>query len=105
MRVISGRDTGLSAPSDVALDSNNNLYVTNASGGFNGGRITVYAAGASGDTTPLTIEGSKTRLDGPAGIAVDPLGRIYVTNRYSKSITIYAPTAPSEPARSVTSRP
>jgi sugar lactone lactonase YvrE len=91
MRVISGPHTGLSAPSDVALDSNDNLYVTNATGGVKGGRITVYAPGASQNATPLTIEGSKTGLAGPAGIAVDLLGRIYVTNAYSNSITIYAP--------------
>ena len=71
---ISGSNTLLNTPSDVALDSNNRIYVTNA-GGFEGGNVsvTVYAAGATGNATPVTtISGPNTQLARPGGIAILP---------------------------------
>ena len=71
---ISGPSTGLNTPTGIALDSNGLIYVTNQ-GGYEGGNIsvTVYAAGASGNATPVTtIAGSSTQLARPRGIAVIP---------------------------------
>jgi len=63
------------------------LYVAN----FTGNSITVYAAGATGNATPVaTIAGSNTGLNAPFGIALDAGGRLYVANIDSDSITVYA---------------
>jgi hypothetical protein len=54
--------------------------------------ITVYAAGASGNTAPVaTIGGASTGLDGPCALALDASGRIYVANRGSHAILVFAP--------------
>ena len=70
MATISGSNTLLNTPSAVALDNNNLIYVTNE-GGYEGGNVgvTVYAAGASGNATPVTtIGGAATQLARPTGI-------------------------------------
>ena len=71
---ISGPNTGLNTPSGIALDSAGLIYVTNE-GGFEGNNtsVTVYAAGANGNATPVTtVAGSSTQLARPRGIAVVP---------------------------------
>lgn len=70
VQVISGSKTGLNGPSSVAVDAGHNIYVVN-SGPSVGGSVTVYAAGATGNVAPIqTIEGSKTGLSLPFGIAI-----------------------------------
>ncbi len=82
---ISGSQTFLACPQDVALDSAGNIYVANS------GSVTVYTAGASGNVAPIrTIQGARTKLDDATGIAVDAAGKIYVANRAAASITVYA---------------
>lgn len=95
--IIVGADTGLYAPSGIALDSGGNLYVSNSQAGIdNGGSATVYPAGSSGDAVPTaTITSNYTGIDLPAGIAVDSKGNIYVANElgganHDGSITIYS---------------
>lgn len=71
---ISGPSTLLDTPSAVALDSNGLIYITNE-GGYEGGNVsvTVYAAGATGNATPVTtISGAQTQLARPRGIAIVP---------------------------------
>ena len=53
--------------------------------------ITVYAKNASGDTAPLrVIEGPRTGLNWPTGIAVDQdRGDVYVTNDTTDSILVF----------------
>src|SRR3989454_9260542 len=75
--------------------SGNSLYVANSSCPSCGApaSVTIYPAGATGNATPTaTIAGSSTGLSVPTGIAVDPAGRLYVTNIMgnNNSITIYA---------------
>ena len=89
--IIKGAHTGLSAPWDVALDPDGNLWVTNNVGNTNPttGWVTEYAEGATGDATPITTIYSG--IDHPAGLAVDPAGNLWVTNSgNSKSVTEYA---------------
>ena len=63
------------------------FYVAN----FTGNSITVYAAGATGNTSPTaTIAGSNTGLNGPIGVAFDAAGQLYVSDGNSNSITVYA---------------
>jgi len=87
---IAGGNTGLSFPSGIARDGAGNIYVANSFSSITVS-ITVYAAGASGNATPTaTIAGGNTGLDGPAGIALDGAGNIYVANNNGNSITVYA---------------
>src|SRR5439155_1156094 len=84
-----GGNTRLANPQGVALDGAGNIYVTDA--GSNS--ITVYAAGASGNATPMaTIAGGNTGLDLPVGIALDGAGNIYVTNCSDLGNTVYSIT-------------
>jgi len=93
LATITGSLTGLSGPSDIAVDANGKIYVTNL---FNS--ITIFAASPSGtvNEAPLaTITGSSTALAEPYGVAVDAGGTIYVANEIggssdSGTITTYA---------------
>jgi DNA-binding beta-propeller fold protein YncE len=53
--------------------------------------ITVHARTASGDAAPVrVIEGPRTRLNWPTGIAVDPeRGELYVANDAGESILVF----------------
>ena len=85
--VIAGADTGLSVPNAIAVDSDNNLYVSNNYPGS----VTVYAAASTGDSVPITTITSRFNgIDQASGIAVDTAGKIYVPNRGSNSVAIYA---------------
>jgi sugar lactone lactonase YvrE len=77
---IEGPATGLDMPQVIAIDENDQLFVANLNLGVSSS-ITVYAAGATGDASPIaTIAGPNTGLDSPLGIASDGNGRIYVAN-------------------------
>ena len=82
-RTIAGSNTGLNGPSAITLDAARNVYVTNAGGYLaNAGSVTVYAAGASGNATPIrVIAGCNTGIGypwGPRGVALDAAGNVYV---------------------------
>jgi sugar lactone lactonase YvrE len=87
---IYGANTGLSYPHSIAFDAAGRLYVANVvPPPADLYSVTVYAAGATGNATPIaTIQGSNTALS-PLSIAVDAAGRLYAANGAS-SITVYA---------------
>jgi DNA-binding beta-propeller fold protein YncE len=64
-------------------------------GKFEPPSITVHAADASGNVTPVRqIVGPKTQLNWPTGISVDPdRGEIYVSNAAGDSINVFSATA------------
>lgn len=71
---IHGRRTTIAGAFGVAVDADRDIYVANV---YNKketaftGRITVYAAGANGSVRPIqTIEGDRTGLAWPTGIAI-----------------------------------
>ncbi len=85
--VISGADTGLSAPKGVAVAPDGTIFVANDAGH---GTITVYAPGSSGDAVPertLSCGG----LARPAGISLDAAGDLYVANFGGNSISVFGP--------------
>jgi 6-phosphogluconolactonase (cycloisomerase 2 family) len=95
---IAGANTGLVGPRGVAVGSTGIIYV--ASSNWAGtDRVTVYAAGASGNATPIqTISGSNTGLSDIYGIALDAAGDIYVASAAqngpgAQSVNVFAPGA------------
>jgi hypothetical protein len=90
-RTIAGTRTQLAGPHQLALDSSKNIYVANSAYDNGEGSVTEYAAGANGNVAPIeTIEGSKTKLDGPVGIALDGSDNVYAANGDNSAITVYA---------------
>jgi DNA-binding beta-propeller fold protein YncE len=57
--------------------------------------ITVFSADARGNVTPLrVIEGPRTQLSWPTGIAIDPEhGEIFVANEAGDSVAVFSATA------------
>ncbi len=93
VNTIMGANTGLDIPWGCALDGTGRLYVVNNNPNTGASSITVYAAGATGNATPIaTIAGSNTGFYFPEGIAVDAGGRfLYVTKALnSSSGNVYA---------------
>jgi DNA-binding beta-propeller fold protein YncE len=119
IRFLQGNRTGLADPHGITLDTVNNLmYVVNhgnyrtlvegdttrpgqigeptrkvvpGSGQNRPSSITVYPIDAHGDTPPLrTIQGPRTQLNWPAGIAVDPArDELYVANDAADAILVF----------------
>jgi secreted PhoX family phosphatase len=94
----SGDQTGFNNPSSIAVDSSNNIYVTNDGSTSDGAdSVTIYAASSNGNVAPTTtISGSNTELNLPNGIVIDSNGLIYVANDGSvnggiDTITVYSP--------------
>jgi len=89
--VITGSNTGLNDPVGLAINTANNPFVLNASGGPDyAGSVTVYSYTNSGNVAPLkTIQGTSssniTGLEFPSGLALDSSNSIYVTNDGSVS--------------------
>ncbi len=88
---ISGSNTLLNGPYQVAVDSSLNIYVANFWPPYG---ITVYAAGANGNVAPTkTITGPATKMDSPDGVALDAAKNVYVANYDANDIGIFAATA------------
>ncbi len=85
----------LLASSASAQAATPSLYVANSFGFSHPARLTGYAAGAAGNAAPLTnLVGAATGLNGPAGVARDPQGLVWVSNSFTPvSLTAYAATA------------
>jgi sugar lactone lactonase YvrE len=96
---ITGSNTGLVAPTAVAVDASGKIYQTSPiTRGVTPESLTVYAAitNGGGNEAPLaTIVGSNTELLGASGVAIDASGKIYVVNYNTVtlgggSVTVYA---------------
>lgn len=95
IQTIAGPNTGLDNPQKIAVDAKRNVYVANTandgSPSGNNPSVTVYAAGANGNATPIrTIAGPNTGLTVPFGIALDDRRNIYVTNYSPYSVLVFA---------------
>ncbi|MGA8100488.1 MAG: hypothetical protein WB810_17685 [Candidatus Cybelea sp.] len=88
--IIAGSNTGLYNNLAVALDGSGNIYATNYISSASRNSITVYAAGSTGNVSPMrTIKGGLTKLTGPEGLALDSNSNVYVAN-FPRSVTVYA---------------
>ncbi len=104
LAVISVPITG--ARTDIALDSSGKVYLTNAVAPTLSFRsqVLVYSAGSTGNASPAAIiEGSKTGLDYPRGVAVDAGGKIYVTMFEGISVFSEGNNGNVEPITKITS--
>jgi sugar lactone lactonase YvrE len=80
--------TDMASPNGIARDSAGRIYVANSATNT----ITVYAANAGGNVSPLAVIGdSNTGLADPIGVALDATDKIYVLNGSTSSVTVYAP--------------
>ena len=72
--VIGGPHTGLYWPSGIAVDSAENIYVTNIASNEPDDSIMEFASGSKGDASPVVeIAGPKARLgEGPVARIVPP---------------------------------
>ena len=87
---INGASTGLTFPVGVALDSQNKIYVADASA-----QVLVYPAlgsnsGLLNQAPTATIKGSNTGFSEPQGIALDSSGKIYVTDVETTSVAVFS---------------
>jgi DNA-binding beta-propeller fold protein YncE len=124
LRYIRGPETGLADPHGIYWDENRHEIGAANHGNFRGlvhdvgagcvptgtadpeggtvkpPSITIYAADAEGNEKPVrTIQGDRTRLDFPMGIAVDEgHGEIAVANNGDNSLLIFERTASGDAA-------
>jgi hypothetical protein len=86
--IIQGPNTGLDAPTAVAVNPAGDLFVADD----NDNSVTEYAPRAFGDAAPIaTISGAAAGLSGPFGLALDSAGDLFVGNADNNSVTEYAP--------------
>jgi hypothetical protein len=77
---IAGPETGLQNTFGLATDLNGRLFTANDSGN-NKYNVFIFPDSGDGNMKPgLTIGGSETGLESPAGVALDSRGNIYVAN-------------------------
>ena len=97
---ISGAATGLIAPTGIALDANNVIYVADPDNGVPSVRI--FAAGANGNVAPIrVISGALTQLSNPVDVKVDSAGNIYVADFGANKLLIFGPGASGNVAPTV----
>jgi DNA-binding beta-propeller fold protein YncE len=120
LRAMQGPNTGLADPHGIAWDETHSEIAVANHGNFRGlakntgsgcvpslavsdeaeagqylpPSITVYPASAKGDQKPTrTIQGSKTQLDWPMGLAMDPVhNEIAIVNNGDNSVLFYRRT-------------
>jgi sugar lactone lactonase YvrE len=86
-------DSGLAAPSGLAVDAAGDLLVANEFGTS----VTVYSAASlqGAGTQPAVLQPVRTitGLSGPEGIDLDSAGQIYVANSFSSTVDVFAANA------------
>lgn len=95
---LAGPNTGLGEPSGVGIATSGDYYVCNPEGGSAYTSVTEYAAGSSGNASPLaTIRGAATTLNSPVDVALDSSTYIYVSNNSASSgggwIAVFSPNS------------
>jgi len=102
---IAGPNTGLVAPTGIAIDSSDRVYVVDPDSGSPS--IRVFAANAAGNAAPaFVIAGPATQLTNPLDVKVDSAGNIYVTDSGNgvtvpSKLLIFAPSARNNTAPAV----
>ena len=68
------------------MDKRGKIYVSNFNDYNSNGFVSTYKPDGTRTTPTIT-----TGIDGPAGLAVDANGKIYVVNVYNSTVTTYKP--------------
>ena len=91
-RTISGANTGLKAPTGIAVAPDGRIGVADDVPGSGQIHALTFAAGANGNASPLTaISCGGTGI--PFGAAFDSRGNLYVTNNRGVAVAVFAPAA------------
>jgi hypothetical protein len=96
--VISGPNTSLASPLALAIDDADNIYVVNCNtlhfGPPGPTSVEEFTPASNGNVAPIrTIEGKRTQVGVPEGIAVDHAGQIFIANSSESTITVYGSRA------------
>ena len=98
-RHINGDNSGLSAPTGIALDGAGNIYVTNEATDT----VTVLRGESGGNAVPIaTIAGSIPASAIHLASPLTAVGNIYVANKATDTVTIYPPGSNGNVAPSAT---
>ncbi|HMF28498.1 MAG TPA: hypothetical protein VKE42_06985 [Candidatus Cybelea sp.] len=85
--MIAGRKTRLHDPLGLALDPNSGTIYAANDGGHD---VLIFHAGANGDVAPKVLGGSNAPIQSTEGIAIDGVGRIYVSDYIGNAIYVFA---------------
>lgn len=105
---ISGAVSGINQPTGIAVDSNNNIYVSDQNSTIctpNCPAILIFGPGANGAVAPTRfIAGKNTLLVAPTDVKVDKAGNIYVADEATGTgvVYVFAPTASGNVAPTAT---
>ncbi|GAC1391052.1 MAG: hypothetical protein NVSMB31_08240 [Vulcanimicrobiaceae bacterium] len=105
---ITGSNTGLNYPTGIVIDAKGLVYVANTGSSTGSGTITVYTpigATSSNLAPSSTIAGPLTGLMNPTGIALDGANNIYVADKTTNKVSVFAAGANGNvaPIRTITS--
>jgi hypothetical protein len=93
LTLVASITQGINVPSRLAVDANNQLYVTNAGNNT----VTVYNISATNiaanTIAQITADTISSGIARPLGIAVDSSGMVYVANNSQNSISIFQPAS------------
>lgn len=93
-RILAVSRTGLINPSFCAVDASGYLYVSFAELSSGPPSVLVFRPRASGNEAPVrVIRGKSPTLQGPAGLAFDGAGNLYVADMYADTVDVFAPGA------------
>lgn len=101
---IRGSNTNLFSAQGIALDKNENIWISGYDSLTQLGTITSYPAGSNGNVTPtVTISGSSTGLNLAYALGLDNAGNLYVANYTGSlgeagSVAIFAPASDGDVA-------
>ena len=107
VRTIAGAGSGLGQPTGVALDSNGNIYVSDAAASaavLPAGSCTkaacpailIFPPGANGAVSPKAIAGPLTLLNSPTDVKLDKANNVYVADTTTSGtgvVYVFAPGA------------
>ncbi len=93
-RTVAQQDVGPRAGAANGCPMSDCIAVANGQAEKYAGSILFFRRNANGNVRPVDrIEGSRTQLDYPIGIAMDSAGNLYAANWLNGSITVYAASA------------
>ena len=88
---FSGKSFSFNLPTGIAVDANNNVWVTNTGGN------TVTELPASNPNAPIVYSSNSFHFDLPADVAIDGTNNVWITNLNNASVTEIPSGSPNSP--------